>query len=149
VNVNEAQASVEADFVRIRAQIDESIGTDEFHAAVKQKLMAVLSLSALNAPSKSKRGGRRNRTTQVSTKGRSKRERVQPHPLIVWSAREEEDQTEQHKQHQKESAVKLHLTCSGVGIGGTGEGEGEGEGGGGGGGADRTPHTTQAPFNGN
>jgi hypothetical protein len=118
VNVSKAQATVEADLVRIRAQIDDSVGTDEFHATLQQKLMAALSLTVLNAPSKSKREGGRNRTIQATAKGRIRRGRVQPRPLLVRSAREEGDQNEQHKQIQTESNVQV--TCSGVGIGGTG-----------------------------
>jgi hypothetical protein len=131
VDVNEAQASVEADLVRIRAQINESVGTDGFHAALQQKLMAALSLTVLHAPSKGG-GGVRKRPTQVTTKRKSRRGRVQPHPLLVRSAREEEEgQHKQHKQQQKDSAGEVQMvTCNG--IDGTGRASP----------SDRTPHKT-------
>jgi hypothetical protein len=88
VNVNEAQASVEADLVRIRAQIDESVGTDGFHAALQQKLMAALSLTVVHAPRR----------------------------LLVRSAREEEGKSEQNTQQQTDGVGEVHATCSGITI---------------------------------
>jgi hypothetical protein len=85
VNVNEAQASVEADLVRIRAQIDESVGTDGFHAALQQKLMAALSLTVVHAPADYKTGLRSP-------------PRAQPRRLLVQpAAREGEDEEEKDK----------------------------------------------------
>ena len=90
-NVNEAQAAEEADLARIRAQIDESVGKDGFHAALQHKLFCgavshrrararrlqewfALS-SSCTAPlafssASSKRGRRRSRTITRTAVGR-------------------------------------------------------------------------------